>query len=58
MQHSGGWWLDRLPAWISWATIPEGVMGAKYDGIYWNPPAEHKHKWCAGYSLSHLGFGV
>lgn len=20
LQHSGGWWVDRLPAWIKWAT--------------------------------------
>lgn len=39
LQHPGGWWVDRLPAWIKWATVPEGVMGAKFDGIHWDPPA-------------------
>ena len=37
LQHPGGWWLDRIPAWITWATVEPGKMGAKYDGIYWSP---------------------
>jgi len=44
LQHPGGWWVDRLPAWIRWATVEPGVMGAKYDGIYWDPPETHKWK--------------
>ncbi|KAH7615671.1 hypothetical protein Ndes2526B_g09583 [Nannochloris sp. 'desiccata'] len=44
LQHPGGWWVDRLPAWIKWATVPEGVMGAKFDGIHWDPPANEKYK--------------
>jgi 1,4-alpha-glucan branching enzyme len=43
LQHPGGWWVDRLPAWIKWATVPEGVMGAKFDGIHWDPPAAEKY---------------
>ena len=43
LQHPGGWWADRLPAWIKWATIPEGVMGAKFDGIHWDPPAAERY---------------
>jgi 1,4-alpha-glucan branching enzyme len=44
LQHPGGWWVDRLPAWIKWATVPEGVMGAKFDGIHWDPPANEKYQ--------------
>lgn len=40
LQHPAGWWVDRIPAWIKWATVAPGVMGAKYDGIYWDPPEE------------------
>lgn len=45
LQHPGGWWLDRLPAWIRWATVEPNKMGAKYDGIYWDPPTGEKHVW-------------
>jgi 1,4-alpha-glucan branching enzyme len=43
LQHPGGWWLDRIPAWITWATVEPGKMGAKYDGIFWNPPDQEKY---------------
>ena len=43
LQHPGGWWVDRLPAWIKWACVPPGIMGAKFDGIHWDPPAEEKY---------------
>jgi len=43
LRHPGGWWVDRIPAWITWATVEPGVMAAKYDGVYWNPPASEKH---------------
>ncbi len=23
LQHPGGWWLDRIPAWITWATVDD-----------------------------------
>mmetsp|Transcript_7040 Transcript_7040/g.15465 ORF Transcript_7040/g.15465 Transcript_7040/m.15465 type:complete len:773 (+) Transcript_7040:158-2476(+) len=45
LQHSGGWWVDRVPAFIRWATIPPNQMGAKYDGIYWDPPKGEKYEW-------------
>ena len=45
LQHPEGWWVDRLPAWITWATVEAGKMGAKYDGIYWNPGKEERHVW-------------
>ncbi|KAK3285361.1 1,4-alpha-glucan-branching enzyme [Cymbomonas tetramitiformis] len=37
-----GEWVDRVPAWITWARAEPGVMGAKYDGIYWDPPPEQR----------------
>ncbi|KAI7843063.1 hypothetical protein COHA_003235 [Chlorella ohadii] len=45
MRHPGGWWVDRIPAWARWATVPAGKMGAKYDGIHWDPPASERHVW-------------
>ncbi|KAK9842677.1 hypothetical protein WJX74_000550 [Apatococcus lobatus] len=45
LQHSGGWWVDRVPAWIKWATVEPGQMGAKYDGRFWNPPPGDRHQW-------------
>lgn len=45
LRHPGGWWVDRIPAWIKWATVPQGVMGAKYDGIHWDPPPSERHRW-------------
>jgi len=40
-----GWtdYVDRIPAWIKWATVEPGVMGAKYDGIHWDPPSLERH---------------
>ena len=46
LQHPGGWFVDRIPAWITWATVAPGQMGAKFDGIYWNPPDSERHRWC------------
>ncbi len=45
MQAPHGGWVDRLPAMTEWATIPPGVMGAKFDAIRWDPPAWVKHEW-------------
>ena len=45
LQSWEGWWVDRVPAWIKWATIPPNEMGAKYNGVYWDPPPKEKHKW-------------
>lgn len=43
LRHPGGWWVDRLPAWIKWATVEPGVMGAKYDGVHWDPPPAERY---------------
>ncbi|EIE25420.1 starch branching enzyme [Coccomyxa subellipsoidea C-169] len=45
LQHPGGWFVDRVPAWIRWATVEPNKMGAKYDGIFWDPPAQERHAW-------------
>lgn len=45
LQSWGDWWVDRVPAWIKYATIPEGEMGAKYNGVHWDPPRGEKHVW-------------
>jgi len=45
LQAPGGWWVDRLPAWIKWATVEPNKMGAKYDGVFWNPPESEQYKW-------------
>ena len=47
LQHPGGYFVDRIPAWIKWATVAAGQMGAKYDGIYWDPPKQERYQWCA-----------
>lgn len=37
--------VDRIPAWISRATVHPGEMGAKLDGVHWDPPAHERHRW-------------
>ena len=32
-----------MPAWIKMSYSEPGVMGAGYDGIYWDPPAGEKY---------------
>jgi len=36
-----GFRCDRIPAWITYATVEAGRMGAAYDGIYWDPPVSY-----------------
>eukprot|EP00798_Chlamydomonas_sp_ICE-L_P020992 gene20992-27850_t len=45
LQDPRGGWVDRLPAMVKYATVEPGVMAAKYDGIYWDPPAQEQYKW-------------
>ncbi|CAI5999489.1 unnamed protein product [Closterium sp. NIES-64] len=44
LQKGDGGWVERIPAWIKWATAEPGKMGACYDGIYWDPPAKEKYQ--------------
>ena len=41
--RAGGWWVDRIPAWITRATVEPNRMGATYDGVYWDP---EPYQWC------------
>ena len=43
MKKGDGEWVDRVPAWIKMSYSEPGVMGAGYDGIYWDPPAGEKY---------------
>lgn len=37
-KHGNGVWIDRIPAWIKYATADPTRFGAPYDGVYWEPP--------------------
>jgi 1,4-alpha-glucan branching enzyme len=43
MRKSDQGWVDRIPAWITYAT-QEPQLGAHYDGVYWDPPAGEKYE--------------
>lgn len=43
LRFNDGGWVDRIPAWIKMSVQEPGVMGAKYDGVYWDPPAGEKY---------------
>jgi 1,4-alpha-glucan branching enzyme len=46
LRHPGGWTVDVVPAWARQA-VPEvgGGMGARYEGVHWDPPAAERHAW-------------
>eukprot|EP00270_Netrium_digitus_P010927 TRINITY_DN3429_c0_g1_i1.p1 TRINITY_DN3429_c0_g1~~TRINITY_DN3429_c0_g1_i1.p1 ORF type:complete len:809 (-),score=149.83 TRINITY_DN3429_c0_g1_i1:192-2618(-) len=44
LRRPDGQWVDRIPAWIHWATSEPGKMGATYDGIYWDPPLTERYE--------------
>ncbi|KAF8672883.1 hypothetical protein HU200_049222 [Digitaria exilis] len=39
----GGAWVDRIPAWIRYATVDASKFGAAYDGVHWDPPASERY---------------
>ena len=45
IQTPQGNWVDRIPAWITYATVDANSFGAAYDGVYWSPPRSERHKW-------------
>ena len=45
IQTPNGGWVDRIPAYATYATIPPNVMGAKYNGVLWNPPSDQRYNW-------------
>lgn len=34
--------IDRIPAWIKYATVDPTKFAAPYDGVYWDPPASER----------------
>lgn len=36
-KHGNGVWVDRIPAWIKYATVDPAKFAAPYDGVYWDP---------------------
>lgn len=44
VQHWDGWTIDLVPAWTSYAVMPEG-MDSTFDGVHWDPPAGERHVW-------------
>nr|QOC60275.1 starch branching enzyme I [Eleocharis dulcis] len=38
-----GVWVDRIPAWIRYATVDSNKFGAPYDGVYWDPPPSESY---------------
>ena len=39
--------MDRIPAYIPYATAPAGKMGATYDGVHWAPPEPYQWRHAA-----------
>ncbi|KAK9129251.1 hypothetical protein Sjap_009738 [Stephania japonica] len=42
-KHGNGIWVDRIPAWIKYATVDSTVFAAPYDGVYWDPPPSERY---------------
>nr|BAE96955.1 starch branching enzyme I [Ipomoea batatas] len=42
-KHNSGVWIDRIPAWIKYATVDPTKFAAPYDGVYWDPPASERY---------------
>lgn len=44
MKVANGTWIDRIPAWIRYATVDPSNFGAAYDGVYWDPPPSKRYE--------------
>ncbi|KAG6509597.1 hypothetical protein ZIOFF_027597 [Zingiber officinale] len=42
-KHGNGVWVDRIPAWIKFATVAPTQFGAPYDGVYWDPQSSERY---------------
>ncbi|KAJ8538179.1 hypothetical protein K7X08_014719 [Anisodus acutangulus] len=42
-KHGNGVWVDRIPAWIKYATVDATRFAAPYDGVYWDPPPSERY---------------
>lgn len=45
LQHKGGWWIDVLPAYTTYAIQKTDKFDGTFDAIYWNPPINEKYIW-------------
>ncbi|KAH6782460.1 starch branching enzyme 2.2 [Perilla frutescens var. frutescens] len=43
-KHSNGVSVDRIPAWIKYATQDPTRFAAPYDGVYWDPPPTERYQ--------------
>ncbi|KAG6402412.1 hypothetical protein SASPL_134605 [Salvia splendens] len=43
-KHGNGVWVDRIPAWIKYATRDPTKFAAAYDGVYWDPPPTERYQ--------------
>ncbi|XP_073140398.1 1,4-alpha-glucan-branching enzyme 1, chloroplastic/amyloplastic-like isoform X2 [Henckelia pumila] len=43
-KHGNGVWVERIPAWIKYATQDPTKFAAPYDGVYWNPPPSERYE--------------
>ncbi|XP_042509524.1 1,4-alpha-glucan-branching enzyme-like isoform X2 [Macadamia integrifolia] len=43
-KHGNGVWVDRIPAWIKYATVDPASFAAPYDGVYWEPPPSQRYE--------------
>ncbi|GAB2300446.1 1,4-alpha-glucan-branching enzyme, variant 2 [Dionaea muscipula] len=43
-KYGNGTWVDRIPAWIHYATVDPNRFAAPYDGVYWDPPPDERHQ--------------
>ncbi|KAJ8762114.1 hypothetical protein K2173_007264 [Erythroxylum novogranatense] len=43
-KHNNGVSVDRIPAWIRYATVDPTSFGAPYDGVYWDPPSSERYQ--------------
>ncbi|KAE8720685.1 1,4-alpha-glucan-branching enzyme 1 [Hibiscus syriacus] len=43
-KHGDGVWVDRIPAWVKYASVDPNTFGAPYDGVLWDPPASERYE--------------
>lgn len=41
-KHGKGVWVDRIPAWIKYATADPARFAAPFDGVFWDPPPSER----------------
>ncbi|KAH7850015.1 hypothetical protein Vadar_026561 [Vaccinium darrowii] len=43
-KQGDGIWVDRIPAWIKYATVDPTKFAVAYDGVYWDPPPSERYQ--------------